>query len=67
MGETGAGGHMATPGYLIGGGTQSARQGRPGNVIQGGCLDMTSLGAIQSAAKPSSGAAPGMVAGRLQL
>lgn len=52
---------------LIGGGMQAARQGRPGNVIQGGCLDMTSLGAIQSAAKPSSGASPGMVAGRLQL
>lgn len=41
--------------------------GRPGNVIQRGCLNMTSLGAIQSAAKPSSGALPGMVAVRLQL
>lgn len=48
-------------------GMHAARQGRPGNVIQGGCLNMTSLGAIQSAAKPSSGALPGMVAGRLQL
>lgn len=44
-----------------------SQAGRPGNVIQGGCLNMTSLGAIQSAAKPSSGASPGMVAGRLQL
>ncbi len=44
-----------------------SQAGRPGNAIQGGCLNMTSLGAIQSAAKPSSGASPGMVAGRLQL
>ena len=44
-----------------------SQAGRPGNVIQGGCLNMTSLGAIQSAAKPSSGASPGMVAARLQL
>lgn len=44
-----------------------SQAGRPGNVIQGGCLNMTSLGAIQSAAKPSSGASPGTVAGRLQL
>lgn len=63
----GVGSRMATLSFLIGGGMQAARQGRPGNVIQGECLDMTSLGAIQSAAKPSSGASPGMVAGRLQL
>lgn len=58
---------MVTPGYLIGGNVQAARHGRPGNVIQGSCLDMTSQGAIQSAAKASSGASLGMVAGRLQL
>lgn len=40
---------------------------QPGNVIQKGCLNMTSLGAFQSAAKASSGAAPGVVAGRLEL
>lgn len=42
-----------------------SQAGRPGNVIQGGCLNMTSLGDIQSAAKPSSGTFPGMVAERL--
>lgn len=53
--------------YLIGRCMQPARQGRPGNIIQEGCLDMTSLGAIQSTAKPSCGISPGTVAGRLQL
>lgn len=64
-GESGVCIHMATPGNLIGGGTQATRQGRPGNVIQGGCLNMTSLGDIQSAAKPSSGASPGTVASKV--
>lgn len=39
---------------------------RPGNVIQRACLNMTSLGAIQSAAKPSSGALAGMVAAEVR-
>jgi len=61
-GERGVDIHMATPGDLIGGDAQATRQGRPGHVIQGGCLKLTSLGAVQSAARPSSGAAPGTAA-----
>lgn len=45
----------------------SSQAGRPGNVFHRDCLNMTSLGAIQSTAKLSGGASPGMVAGRLQL
>lgn len=41
---------------------QAAQARRPGNVIQGGCLNVTSLGAGQSAARPSSSALAGMVA-----
>lgn len=43
----------------VGAGSQARR---PGNVIQGGCLNMTSLGAVQSAAKAWSSALAGMVA-----